>query len=153
MIRTKSILTILLSGYLILAMGGLSVFHHLCGCSIEEKNSTSIFLEQSCCSSDISEPIVCHSNTDQNTCGDDDCESCNCETEVEVLTVNESLTVETNRLTTPSIYIINIFSAVQDIDYSEIDSKSLISFKDLSPPRPGKSIVIFNQCLKIPFRA
>lgn len=152
MIRAKSILTILLSGYLILAMGGLSVFHHLCNCSLEEKNNTSIFLEQSCCSSDISEPIVCHSNNNQNTCGDKDCDNTNCETEVELLTVNESITVETNRLTTPSIYLINTFSADQDIDYSEIDSKSLISFKDLSPPRPGKSIVIFNQCLKIPFR-
>jgi hypothetical protein len=151
--RTKDLLTIILSGYMLLAMGGFSVFHHLCNCTAESKLSTSLLVEQSCCAANSAEPINCHSNSDTSSCGASECDDCSCETEVEVLTVNESLTVENIRLTTPSIYLINIFSIAQEIDNSEINSTPLTSFKDLSPPRPGKSIVISNQCLKIPFRA
>ncbi|NHB69783.1 hypothetical protein [Perlabentimonas gracilis] len=147
----KNILTLLLSAYLLLAMGGFSVFHHLCNCSSEARSNTSILVEQSCCSSDAVNSTSCHSES--NTCGEGGCEDCSCETEVEVLAITESLIVENIRLTSPSIFLINIFDTVQDVDNSEIDSKPLTSFKDLSPPRPGKSIVISNQCLKIPIRA
>lgn len=149
----KSILTILLSGYLIFAMGGLSVFHHLCSCSIEEKNNTSVFSEQSCCTSSIPEPAVCHSDTHQNSCADSDCESGNCTTEVELLTLNETLTVESNRLSAPIQFLLTIYDIAQKINYSQTTSKSIIYNKDLPPPRSGRAIVILYQRLKIPFRA
>lgn len=149
----KSILTILLSGYLIFAMGGLSIFHHLCNCSIEEKNNTSFFLEQSCCSSNIPEPIVCHNDTNQHTYPDEDCDSCNCPTEVELLALNETLTVESSRLSAPIQFLFTIYDVDKEINYSNITSKSIIYNKDLPPPRSGRSIVILYQCLKIPFRA
>ncbi|HCX99793.1 MAG TPA: hypothetical protein DG754_06595 [Bacteroidales bacterium] len=150
----KSILTILLSGYLILAMGGLSIFYHLCNCSIEEeKNNTLVFLEQSCCSSSIPEPAVCRSDTHQNSCADSDCESGNCTTEVELLTLNETLTVESNRLSAPIQSLFTIYDIAQEINYSKAISKSIVYNKNLPPPRFGRSIVILHQCLKIPFRA
>jgi hypothetical protein len=148
----KSILTILLSGYLILSMGGFSVFHHLCNCSIEENNNTSIFFEQSCCSSDVSEPIGCHFNTDQNTCGDVDCDSCNCETEVEVLTVNESLTVENNRLSNPIVILSTLLGLAYEDESTDLTADLTNTDNALLPPKPGKSIIILHQSLKIPFR-
>lgn len=151
--RAKSILTILLSGYLIFAMGGLSIFHHLCSCSMEEESSTLVFLEHSCYSTNISEPIVCHNDTNQNTYGVDDCESCHCTTEVELLTLNETLTVESNRLSAPIQFLITINDIAQEIDDSNFISKSIIYNKDLPPPRSGRAIVILYQRLKIPFRA
>ncbi|MDD2197698.1 MAG: hypothetical protein PHW91_10985 [Bacteroidales bacterium] len=149
----KSILTILLSGYLILAMGGLSVFYHLCNCSIEEKNHTLVFLEQSCCSSDVPEPNVCHNDTNQTTYTDEDCENCNCTTEFELLSLNETLTVESNRLSAPIQFLFTIYDIAQEINYSKAKSKSIVYNKDLPPPRSGRSIAILYQCLKIPFRA
>ncbi|MFA5648106.1 MAG: hypothetical protein WC951_07325 [Bacteroidales bacterium] len=149
--RTKSILPILFGVYLIFAMGGLSIFHHLCNCSIEEE-TTSVFSNQSCCSSSMPEPATCHNDTQQNAY-DDDCESGNCTTEIELLTLNETLTVESNTLSSPNQPLIAIPSITQAVNYSSLNSKSTIYNKDLPPPKTGRSIVILHQCLKVPFRA
>ncbi len=149
--RTKSILPILFGVYLIFAMGGLSIFHHLCNCSIEEE-TTSVFSNQSCCSSSMPEPATCHNDTQQNAY-DDDCESGNCTTEFELLSLNETLTVESNRLSAPIQFLFTIYDIAQEINYSKAKSKSIVYNKDLPPLRSGRSIVILHQCLKIPFRA
>ncbi|MDD2277934.1 MAG: hypothetical protein PHI03_01065 [Bacteroidales bacterium] len=149
----KPILTIILSGYLIFAMGGLSIFHHLCNCSTEENNNTSFFLEQSCCSSNIPEPIVYHNDTNQNICGVDDCESCNCTTLFELLALNDTVKVDSSRLSTPVQFLFTTYDVDQEINYSSITSKSIIYNKHLPIPRSGRAIVILYQRLKIPFRA
>jgi hypothetical protein len=153
MIKTKSILTILLSGYLILAMGGLSVFHHLCGCNSEIKENSSVFIEHSCCSSSNEDSMTCHSDSDNKSCGEDGCNDCNCETQVEVFALDYTIVSEQSSLVFSKLYqFAKAKNVVQEIILdSQIEELTPFSQEDKSPPKAGKYLVILHQNIKIPF--
>lgn len=143
----KNILTLLLSAYLLLAMGGFSVFHHLCNCSSEARSNTSILVEQSCCSSDAVNSTSCHSES--NTCGEGGCEDCSCETEVEVLETDETLTVEPKRLLSVQTALLAAILFSDDFATNVNNTDYPVAEKYIPPPKSGKSIVISNHSLKI----
>jgi len=148
----KNIATAALSTYLILAMGGLGIFHHLCKCSPESKSKTSIIVEQSCCSQTNSSSESCHSTAEANTCGDDECNKCNCETEVEVLTIDETVIAESIRIN-PSLsnqVLVVLFAIHTQLEITEKLVSSANNIDDQAPPKSGKEINIFFQSLKIP---
>jgi hypothetical protein len=146
----KHISTILLSFYLILAMGGLSIFHHMCSCS--SSITSSILVENSCCSSKIVEPLSCHADAEHNSCSDGSCDDCNCETEIEILSLNETITVDQYRITESSISYssaIKSFVSFNALNTDKEESPRGYLF-DTSPPLTGQFIVILFQSLKIP---
>ncbi|MDD3567971.1 MAG: hypothetical protein PHT92_06180 [Bacteroidales bacterium] len=147
--KTKDILTIILSGYLLLAMGGFSIFHHLCNCTAESKSSTSLLVEQSCCTANSAEPIACHSETNTSSCGASECDDCSCETEVEVLETDETTAIESKRITSTRSTLLIAILFEDFLATNESNPKVPVAAKDISPPQSGKSIVISNHSLKI----
>jgi hypothetical protein len=146
----KHISTILLSFYLILAMGGLSIFHHMCSCN--SNVTTSIIVENSCCSGNTVEPVSCHADSEHNTCSDSSCDDCNCETEVEFLSINETITVDQYRITESSISYSSAIKSFVSFNALNTDKRKDPQgfIEDTSPPLTGKFIVILFQSLKIP---
>ena len=147
----KNILIILISAYFVLAIGGLSIFHHLCSCNSQV--ITSVLVEQSCCSNTHAEPSSCHPSNEDGSCGEDGCENCSCETQVEVLAIEESITIENNRISIPSITLFTLLWNANNIDLqeTEVESKSLATIDNSLPPKTGKHIVILHHNIKIPF--
>lgn len=148
----KHIATVVLSMYLILAMGGLGIFHHLCKCSPESKSKTSLIVEQSCCSQANSSSESCHSSAETITCSDDECNNCKCETEIEVLTIDETLIAESIRIN-PSFsnhVMVVLFALHSQLETTEKLVSSCYTIDDPAPPKSGKEIHIFSQSLKIP---
>jgi len=146
--RLKSIFTILLSFHLVLAMGGLSLYHHICSCSPEPKSSTSIIIEKNCCSSINDDSEICHASKD---CNGSECNQCSCETEVKTLTVDKTILVDNIKIEINRNEL--LLNPVADfLQLTENDnSKILFSTEnDESPPKQGKQIVILHQSLKIP---
>ncbi len=146
--RLKSIFTILLSFHLVLAMGGLSLYHHICSCSPEPKSSTSIIIEKNCCSSINDDFGICHASKD---CNGSECNQCSCETEVKTLTVDKTILVDNIKIEINRNEL--LLNPVADfLQLTENDnSKILFSTEnDESPPKQGKQIVILHQSLKIP---
>ncbi len=148
----KHIATIVLSLYLILAMSGLGIFHHLCSCSLDSKSKTSLIVEQNCCSQTNSLNEICHSAAEANTCGADECNDCNCETEVEVLTIDETLIAESIRIN-PDLsnhVMVVLFAIHSQLEITEKLASSGNPIDTKAPPKSGKEINIFFQSLKIP---
>jgi hypothetical protein len=146
--NAKIIFSVLLAMYMLLAMGGLSLYNHICNCKGEL--ITSILIDISCCQ-DEHESNACHSDHNHNSCESDECNSCNCETQVEVLKVDNSILAD---------YTVNFVKTFQLIDHKYIfdsitisifqDIKTLVTDEGKSPPQTGKHIVILHQSLKIP---
>jgi hypothetical protein len=153
MIRAKSILTILLSGYLILAMGGLSIFHHLCNCSKEESNNISIFIENSCCPSSGEDSMISLSDSEDKSCGEEGCNECSCETQVEVLSLDYTIVSEQFSFDFSKFHELTKanYSIQEIILNSQIEDITAFSPDDKSPPKAGKYLVILHQNIKIPF--
>jgi hypothetical protein len=146
----KHISTIVLSFYLILTMGGLSIFHHMCSCS--SSVTTSVLVESSCCSSNTVEPISCHADSENSSCSDSSCDDCNCETEVEFLSISETLTVDHYRITASSISYLSAIKSFLVINALSTDKEETPRgyLFDTSPTLTGQFIVILHQSLKIP---
>jgi len=146
----KHISTIVLSFYLILTMGGLSIFHHMCSCN--SSVTTSVLVESSCCSNNNHESLACHSESEHNSCSDSSCNDCNCETEVEYLSISETLTVDHYRITPSSFTFLSALKSFLAINSTETTDRvnNPVFFEDTSPPLSGKYIVILHQSLKIP---
>lgn len=156
--NAKKISTILFSGYLILAMGGFGIFHHYCGCSSEQFENTSILVEQSCCSPSMDDfgfenQMVCHSDSENMSCGDDGCNDCNCNTQVEVLKLDYTIQSNHSVFDYSKLYELHNsqFVLVDNvIESKENDSEKIFNI-DKSPPKAGKFLVILHQSIKIPF--
>ena len=143
----KHIFAIILAGYMLLAMSGLSVFYHYCEC--ENRNYTSVLIEEKCCD---------HSSTEHNCCGESEtgsCQSdsehdCDCETEIQVFKVNEVISTNTYAFVSNTflqllfITFFNDFSLQTDLQSTVIPSTSD------APPIAGKKLVISFHSIKIP---
>lgn len=159
--KAKKIASILFSLYIMLAMGGFSLFHHYCGCNTEPIEVTSVLVEKSCCSSTPSDDfgienhMVCHSDSgsEKMTCGDDGCNDCNCNTQVEVLKLDYTILSKQSAFDYSILY--QIFnSELKVVDHSvesQTEGLKKIINLDKSPPKAGKYLVILHHNLKIPF--
>ena len=147
--NAKNILTLIIGGYFLLAAGGLSLFHHLCSCNSEV--ITSVIVEQSCCSVSHDATTSCHADRESNSCGEDGCENCNCETQIEVLAIDETINVENTRISIPSITLFASLWNAYNVDFeTEVESKQLCDIDYSLPPITGKHIIILHQSIKIP---
>lgn len=149
--KSFQIFSFLLSGYMVLAMGGLSIFHHFCNCKSEV--STSVIIEQSCCSPSPVEPKGCLSNSERSTCGENGCDDCNCETQVEILTID--FTIAPNQASSTILRIFQFTTQNIELEEKIADNHSNITIQtvseDKSPPKAGRFLLILYQNIKIPF--
>ncbi|MFO8022238.1 MAG: hypothetical protein R6U65_07215 [Perlabentimonas sp.] len=145
--RVKHILNILLSGYLLVVMGGLTVFTHTCSCN--NKTSTSLYVENSCCSGEH-ETSTCEAPG--GTCEANSCNKCTCKTKVEVYTTDHTITseIKTNILARQTLRTI-INSTIKFELPKNIVTSSFQEFKEKVPPKAGRYLHILFQNLKIPF--
>ena len=144
----KTILTLLLSGYIIIAMGGFSIFHHLCTCSAQPLLTSSIFVEESCCSSSASNQTSCHAGSKTSCCDNTETEQCSCETEVDVLSTDETPIAKHIKLsTTHTILLATLL--FNNLTQTEDGQEQKLFTENFSPPTSGKYIVILNHSLKI----
>jgi hypothetical protein len=146
--KAKIILSVILAIYMLMAMGGLSLYNHMCSC--KGKQITSVLIDKSCCQ-DTAEHDACHSDSHHNSCEDNTCGTCNCETQIEILKVENSIPTEQTisfikvyqQIFLKALFTDNFFEFAQDI-------KPFFSNEGKPPPLTGKFIVILYQNLKIP---
>lgn len=150
--KTRAILAILLSGYLVLAMGGLNIFHHICNCNTALDTKISILADQSCCTANSYNNLPSHAGSEHRDCSQGNCSDCNCETQATLLavdytTINSEISTELSKLFQFATSSIN---PVEILTESEI-AVPVHNIKVVkSPPKAGKHLVILNQSLKIP---
>jgi hypothetical protein len=150
--EAKSILILLLSGYLIFAMGGLSVFHHICNCNSSDNTTISIVANESCCAPNTNNSLQCDANSEDNSCSGLDCSDCGCKVQVAVLEIDYTTT---NSDIAPNLLRLFQF-AISSANIEEIltKSESTVPLPFIStnkfPPKAGKYLLILNQSLKIP---
>lgn len=145
--RVKHILNILLSAYLIVAMGGLIVFNHICSCNKE--TTISFFVESSCCGAEIN-ALSC--NLQGGTCGNNQCEDCACETEVATYSVDETIAsskakVKLSVQKNPNTAILSFNILLASIEKNETATADQ---HEKPPAISGKKLVIQYHSLKIP---
>ncbi len=134
--------------YMLLAMGGLSLYNHLCSC--KGKLITSVLIDKSCCQ-DLPEHNACHSDSHHKSCEDNTCDNCDCKTQIEILKVDNSIPTEQTAnfiKVFQQILFNNIFTNVH-FEFSQ-DIKPFFISERKPPPLTGKIIVILHQSLKIP---
>ena len=149
MIKVKQILTLFLGLYLLIAMGGFSLYHHICSCN--NSVSTSIIAEASCCETTSDGEQSCSSHS-QASCHENGCGDCSCETIVEVLVTDYTITSEAK--STSISKLIQYATAKSTVLVAKMPAQlklqTLDEFEDKSPPKAGKALVILHQSLKIP---
>jgi hypothetical protein len=147
---TKQIFALIIAGYLFLVLGGLSVFHHTCSCN--NKISTSIIVENSCCDSH-QKHNSCSSNSSNNSCSDSACKECGCKTEVETYAVDETIIVNNSKQVPVRFEYLTLIHTDRNFPEAELAADNTLRLDkfDKSPPDSGKNIVILHQSIKIPF--
>jgi len=144
----KRIATIILAGYMLLAMGGLSVFYHYCTCT--NTVIASLMVEDSCCDSTPSEPGCCGA-TDTNSCHTQSENDCDCDTDVKVFRVDDATTTINNSVIVQDI---NLLGAVEYLFSRMIlasEQKITVVLPTyIPPPIAGKELVIAIHSFKIP---
>jgi hypothetical protein len=146
--KVKQILTLFLGLYLLMAMGGFSLYHHICSCN--NSVSSSIFAEASCCETTSNGEMSCSTHS-QTSCDENGCGDCSCETIVEVLATDYTITSEAK---SGSVSKLIQYSAAKSTvlvanQPAQLKLQTLDEFEDKSPPKAGKELVILHQSLKI----
>jgi hypothetical protein len=150
----KNIGVIFIVSLLILATGGVSVFHHICHCAGEM--SASLFVEAdcdhshsgaACCSAETTASCcqVNNNNEPGHSCDNKDC----CQDTMQFLKISDSFQPGVEKIIVkPFLATISLIF----IDKNE-DIKSLPNFNiyasDLPPPDTGKQIVVSLHQLKL----
>jgi len=139
---------------MILATGGVSVFHHICHCAGEI--SASLFVEADCdhnhskaaCCSAVTTSSCCqvkNNNEPGHSCDDGDC----CQNTVQFLKISDSFQPGVEKI------IVKPFLAETSMIFIDIEEEinSLHSFNiyasDLPPPDTGRQIVVSLHQLKL----
>lgn len=142
------IVTLILAGYMLIAMGGLNVFYHFCTCM--NVASTSLMIEDRCCENSETQNDCCGSH-ETHSCDSETNHNCDCNTEVKVFRVEDAvIAFNTNILVEDisllgfvDIYFSNeVFNSNQEIN--------VIPLSFAAPPLAGKELVINFHSFKIP---
>lgn len=148
---------ICLAVFMIMATGGVSIYHHLCRCAGESK--ASIFLEASC-DHDMAPPLssCCHAEeapaccADQpaenksNTCQHNDC----CQDSETFLKISDDFTVSLEKLSLKCIVTLIQVLTGNNLLYEPLAFISpLPEFNDTSPLLAGRELVTSLHQLKI----
>jgi hypothetical protein len=143
----KHILAIILAGYMLLAMSGLSVFYHYCGC--ENRIYTSVIVNEQCCD---------HSSSEHNCCGESEtasCQSdsehdCDCETEIQVFKVNEVISTNASAFVSNTFLQLLFITFFSDCSLQTDLQSTLIPSTSNAPPIAGRKMVLLFHNIKIP---
>lgn len=144
----KRISTIILAAYMLIAMGGLSLFYHFCTCT--NTVITSLIVEETCCEHSIPTQGCCDS-TDTNECHSESEKGCDCDTNVKIFRVDNTPTpiVIKTLVEDVNLLVFNEIILSFELNSSEQNQSFYIpTFK--SPPKSGRDIVIALQKIKIP---
>jgi hypothetical protein len=152
----KNIATILVVSLLVIATGGLNIYHHICHC--EGESSASLFAATTCqhqqeakaasCCKTVEVPDCCKGKqapAQKHHCNGHDC----CQTTSQYLKISDSfqpglakVSLKPLVLPSPIIYI--------DLPTEEYSSPALTLFNaDQPPPDTGKQIVVALHQLKL----
>lgn len=132
---------------MLVAMGGLSVFYHFCGCT--NTISASVLIDESCCDNHIPDNSCCGAS-DAKSCHSESDHDCDCHTDVVVYKVEEATTA----LSLPiQVKDITLFVSADILFSFEllINETPVSEFYSYSaPPLAGRDLVIAYQSIKIP---
>ncbi|HOP04828.1 MAG TPA: hypothetical protein PL017_09765 [Tenuifilaceae bacterium] len=143
----KTIFSVSLAAYMLLAMGGFSVFHHYCGC--KKQIYTSVIIDDECCDHS-SEHHSCCGDSDAGVCHSDSENDCDCETQVQVLKVDEFASNGNNVEVKNPVLFLFLTSFFQEI-YSISTPSTGFSIPSCdAPPIWGRMLVISFHSIKIP---
>lgn len=145
--RVNRILSLLFAAYMLVAMGGLSVFYHFCSCT--NTLSSSVLIDESCCDNHIPDNSCCET-TSAESCHSESENDCDCHTDIVVYKVEEATTalslpiqVKDITLFVSADILFSFELLIHETPVSEFNSYS-------APPLAGRDMVIAYQCIKIP---
>lgn len=144
----RIILSVALSAYILLAMGGFALYKHLCGC--QGKEYTTVLPDKGCCSH-TTETHSCHSHEHHQSNAEENDEPCHCETQVEFFKVDNTEVSQQVATSFNHFQQILLKSLIINFDFDfPFDTKLIFNNKEDPPPLSGKLILILHQRLKIP---
>jgi len=144
----KIILSVALSAYMLLAIGGFALYRHLCGC--QGKEYTTVLPDKSCCSH-ATETNSCHSHEHHQSKDGENGEPCHCKTQVEFFKVDNTEVSQQVATSFNRFQQILLKSLIVNFDFDFLsDIKLIFNNKEYPPPLSGKLILILHQRLKIP---
>ena len=139
---------------LILATGGVSVYHHVCHCAGEI--SASVFIEAaceydedapSCCSAEEIESCCTekNENASRHTCHDENC----CQNEVQFVKISDSFHPGIEKVLEKPCFVATAFVFIDLNEDTPLLPSSKSYSADLPPPDTGRQILISLHQLKL----
>lgn len=150
---------LLLAGFLIIATGGFSIYHHFCGCAGE--SSASIFMETtcnhhrpsgqapaSCCSNELKKSCCMNQPEEKqaDACHKDNC----CHTSSTYLKIMDNFTISVEKISLK--FIVSFLQILTGIEFQDETQTSVLvnyGFNDTSPPLYGTELLHSIHQLKI----
>ena len=152
----KNIAVIFVVTLLILATGGVSIYHHICHCAGEM--SASVFMEASCHHENSAEEASCCHKAEMNACcaekpvhnsekacHDDDC----CQTSLQFLKISDSFQTGIEKINLKPFQPITSLVIIEVAESAIQSSIFNIESFALPPPETGREILISLHQLKL----